>query len=571
MSERVGSTPLNNAMSAARPAILTAAIFSFFINVLALVSPIYMLQIYDRVLTSRNIVTLILITLVAFYLLLVYALLELCRTQVLVRGGVRFEKVIRSPLFESVLSSALVKNSTSEAQAFRDVDTIREFLTGYGLLAFCDAPWIPVFVAACFMLHPVFGFLTVGGGVLIFGLAVANEVATRNSLGEATKAMISAQGDVAATLRNSEVMRAMGMWRGLQTRWSKRRDEQLGWQGIASRRGGSVLSAVKFLRQVLQIMILGSGAYLAIMGEASAGAMIAASILAGRALAPIEASVGQWKPFVLARGAWARVQNLLRATRETNEKMALPAPTGHLSVENVYVGPPNTDKMIIRGVSFLLEPGSVLGVVGPSAAGKSSLVRALVGVWHASTGTVRIDGFDIRQWDVLALGQHIGYLPQDVELFAGTIAQNIARFTDANPTEIIESATLAGVHEMIQQLPNGYDTSIGEGGAALSGGQRQRIALARALFGNPALIVLDEPNANLDAPGEAALVDAIAKLRASGRAIIFVTHKPNLLSVTDKILVLNQGMVQGFGSRDEILPRLLGARVGPPAAVQVVR
>lgn len=555
-------TPLNEAISSARSSIWIAVIFSLFINILALVSPLYMLQVYDRVLTSRNESTLIFLTLIVVFLLVVYAALEWCRTQVLVRGGVRFDRVVQEPVFTSVLKARLRGASGTDGQAIRDGDSIREFLTGPGLIAFCDAPWMPVFLAVSFLLHPAFALLAVIGGTVIFALALANEYATRASLANASRAAIAAQSDATATIRNSEVMRAMGMWRGLMQRWQDRRDELIRWQAQASDRGGGLMAAIKLSRAILQTAILGLGAYLAIKGSITPGSMIAASILVGRSVAPIEAAVGQWKSFVNARGAWTRLQSLFIATKEVEERMSLPAPQGALSVEAILVAPPGSKQPTIRGVSFAIEAGTALGIIGPSAAGKSSLARALVGVWPTLNGTFRLDGFDIKQWDPEQLGDHIGYLPQDIELFSGSVAENIARFKEVVPEKVVQAAQLAGVHEMIQQLTDGYNTQIGDAGVALSGGQRQRIGLARALYGEPALIVLDEPNASLDSQGEAALVHALQRLKSMKKTLVFITHKTNLLGLADKILVLNQGQVQLFGDRDEVLAKVFG---GPKA------
>lgn len=558
-------TPLNQAILTVRPAIIVAVFFSMFINILALVSPIYMLQVYDRVLTSRNQLTLLFITLIVIFLFVVYAALEVLRTQVLVRGGIKFDSVLSAPTFRSVLDSTLLRKG-GDAQAFRDMDGVREFMTGAGLITFCDAPWIPVFLVVSFILHPYFGILATVSGIVIFGLAVANDFATRAPIQQATLASIGAQNDVSATLRNSEVMRAMGMWAGLQSRWQVRRDDLIAWQASASDRGGTIMALIKFVRQAVQTLILGGGAYLAITGKISPGAMIAASILVGRALAPIEAAVGQWKSFINARSGWDRLQKMFRANGEAADRMSLPAPKGRILAEMASIMPPGGQRPTLVNASFVLEAGTTLGIIGPSAAGKSSLVRGLVGVWPIVGGAIRLDGYELRQWDPLELGEHVGYLPQDVELFSGTVAQNIGRFTDFNSEDVIEAAQIAGVHEVIQALPQGYETQIGDGGAALSGGQRQRLALARTIFRKPALIVMDEPNANLDTDGEAALSRAIAHMKALGRTIVFVTHKTNLLAFADKILILQNGTVAKMGDRDEILNLLMaGQRAAPPA------
>lgn len=560
-------TPLNAAMLAARPAVVTSIIFSMFINILALVSPMYMLQVYDRVLTSRNVTTLVVITLVVVFLLGIYAALEALRTQVLVRGGIRFDEKLRGSIFEGVLDYTLKKHP-SGAQAFRDADSIREFVTGSGLISFCDAPWVPVFITVAFILHPYFGILGIAAGAIILLMALANDAVTREPLKQASGAAIQAQADASAAMRNAEVMRAMGMWGGLQQRWSLRRDDLISLQAQASDRGGAVMSGIKFFRQLIQTLILGGGAYLAIEGTISPGAMIAASIIVGRALAPIEGAVGQWKNFLNARNSWDRIQKLFEAAPPPEERLSLPAPKGRVTAEMAMVAPPGARMPTLKGANFDIPAGATLGIVGPSAAGKSSLVRGLVGVWPIVQGTIRLDGSELKHWDPAELGQHIGYLPQDVELFSGTVADNIARFTEYDAQEVIDAAQMAGCHELIQELPDGYETQIGEGGQALSGGQRQRIALARTLFRMPALVVLDEPNASLDGPGEIALVQAIQRLKAAGRTVIFVTHKVNLLGVADLIMVLQGGVIAKLGQRDEVMRQLMGPNVAAstPAA-----
>jgi len=550
-------TPLNEAIKAARPALIPAAVFSLFINLLALVSPLYMLQVYDRVLSSRNEWTLLFLTLIAVFLYIVYGALEAMRSRVMVRGGAQFESVLRSFLFEASFAAMLGRRTgTGESQAFRDADNVREFLTGAAMLAFFDMPWVPLFVAASFMLHPIFGWLAIGSGVLTFMIAVVNEYSTKRSLTRATLSSISAHADVAATLRNAEVMRAMGMASGLKARWAQRRDDQIGWQALASDRGSMLMAGMKSFRQIVQVFILALGGYLCVQGDLSAGGIVAASIIIGRALAPIELAVGQWKNFQAARGSWGRLQDLFRSNPQDQQRLPLPAPQGNVSFEQVVAAAPGGRTAVLRGVSFQLGFGQALSIIGPSAAGKSSLIRVLLGVWPAASGTVRLDGFAVNQFDPNELGPHIGYLPQDVELFAGTVAQNIGRFRGADSEGVINAAKLAGVHEMVQQMANGYDTEIGEGGQSLSGGQRQRIGLARALFGTPALVVLDEPNANLDSAGEAALIDAVRHLKNCGRTVVFVTHKTNMLSLADKILVLDQGAVRMFGEREEVMAQL---------------
>ena len=558
---------LSEAFRATRTGFFTAMVFSLFINILAFVGPLYMLQIYDRVITSRNLMTLAALTLIAAFLLLIYATLEKIRSAVLVRLGILFSTLARSRIFDAVLKGTLVQPNGGHTQALRDLDTIREFLTGTGLISFCDAPWVPIFVVGCFILHPWYGYIATGGAVLIFCSAIANELLTRKGLKAAALNSIMASSYASATFRNAEVLQAMGMLTGLRERWLKRQDEGLQLQAAASDRAGHLIAASKFIRAFLQIAILGTGAYLSVEQELTPGAMIAASIIMGRALAPVEMAVANWKGFVAARSAYERILSLLRIAPSDSEKMPLPAPQGNLTVEQVVTVPPGAKEPVLRGVSFALKPGEVLGVLGPSAAGKSSLARVLVGVWSPLAGKVRIDGAELSHWAPERLGRHIGYLPQDVELFSGTIAENIARFGVQDEEKIIAAARMTGVHEMVQAMPAGYNTQIGEGGFALSGGQRQRIGLARALYGKPAYVILDEPNASLDADGEAALLSAIQQLRQAGCTVVLITHKTNILGTVDKILVMAHGQVAGFGSRDEILAKLLGPRLtAVPAA-----
>ncbi len=543
------------------PAFATAIIFSFFINLLLFVSPLYMLQIYDRVITTRNETTLLGITLLAGALLIVYAVLEMLRSRVLVRSGLLFDQQIATPVFNAVHRGMLRHPAGGHFQALRDVDTLREFLTGAGLISFCDAPWFPVFVAAAFLLHPWFGWMAIIGSLVILGLTLLNEVLTRQHLAEAARAGNRASQNAQATFRNGEVLQAMGMLGALRSVWAYHHAGHLSWQARASDRAGALIASTKFFRIFLQTLILGVGAYLAIQREISPGAMIAASILIGRALQPIEIAVGNWKGFVASRIAFARIKELFAVVGPEPERMSLPRPAGALNIEGVFVGAPGQRSVILQDVTFALSPGETLAIVGPSAAGKSSLARALVGVWPVIKGAIRLDGSELSHWHSEELGKHVGYLPQDVELFAGTVAQNIARFQAVDDKSVIEAAEQAGCHELIQRLQEGYNTQIGEGGQALSGGQRQRIALARALYGSPSLVILDEPNANLDAAGETALMAALQTLKTRKITVGVITHKVNILAAADKILIMNSGTVQAFGPRDEILSRLMGPKV----------
>lgn len=559
---------LSRGFRATRPAFLTAIFFSFFINILAFVGPLYMLQVYDRVLASRNYMTLLFLTLIAGFLLLIYAVLEKIRSGVLVRAGILFDSETRSELFESVLQGSLRQPGLAHHTVLRELDIIREFLTGSGLISFCDAPWVPIFVAVCFIMHPWYGWIALSGAILIFAFAVANELLTRKHLQSATKSSNLAGTFAAATFRNVEVLHAMGMWRPLRDRWLHRQNETLSMQAIASDRAGVLLTATKFLRAFLQVAILGTGAYLSIIRESTPGAMIAASIIMGRALAPVEIIVSQWKAFLGARSAYDRITELLAIIPVMKKRMKLPNPEGHLAVQNIMVMPPGAQRPVLAGVSFDLPAGTALGIIGPSAAGKSSLARAIVAVWPVCAGDIRIDGAALSHWDNEQLGSHIGYLPQDVELFSGTVAENIARFQTIDETMVIAAAQMAGVHAMVQAMPEGYNTQIGDGGQSLSGGQRQRIGLARALYGMPTIVILDEPNASLDSDGEAALLGTLQSLKAENRTVILITHKTNILSMMDKILVLKQGTMQAFGNRDEIFAKLLAPRVVGSQAVQ---
>ena len=554
------SEALRNGIRAIAPPFVTAVVFSLFINLLLFVPALYMLQIYDRVLGTRNLVTLGGITVIAAFLLMVWAALETLRSRLLVRAGLLFDESFAAPMFRMVHSGLLRQPNMFNQQYLRDVDVIREFLTGAGLIAFCDLPWFPVYVVVSYILHPMFGYIAVGGGVVTLLLALLNEIMTRKKLLEASKANIAAANNAQAAFRNAEVVQAMGMLEALVERWGKHHREVLGLQARASDRAGAIIAFTKFFRMFLQMAILGTGAYLAIEHEISAGMMIAASVIIGRSLQPIEIVVGNWKSFLYAREAFGRMKLLYRAVGLEPERMPLPRPNGILSVERVVAGAPGGKSPILKNVSLALGAGEVLGVVGPSASGKSSLARVMVGVWQVGGGAVRLDGFELSQWDPQELGKHVGYLPQDVELFAGSVAENIARFGPVDNEAVLDAAQLAGCHELIQSLPDGYNTNIGDSGQVLSGGQRQRIALARCLYRSPSFLVLDEPNANLDSAGEEALLWAIQRLKAAGTTVVVITHKLNILSVVDKIVILRDGTVQAFGNKEEVLSGSTGPR-----------
>jgi ATP-binding cassette subfamily C exporter for protease/lipase len=540
--------------------------FSFLINMLMLVPTIYMLQMYDRVLGSRNELTLIMITLITVGLFLLLAGLEWVRSRILVRVGAQFDSALNSRVFNAAFETNLRTNGANAGQALSDLTNIRQFITGNGLFAFFDAPWFPIYLIVIFILHPVLGWFSIGGAVIAIVLTLVNEWATRGPLSQANQAAITSNNYATNNLRNAEVIEAMGMLDNLRARWYKRYKDLLALQSVASDRAGTINAFSRFIRITQQSLILGLGAYLVIKQQMSPGGMIAGSILMGRALAPVDMLIGSWKNLISSRGALERLEKMLNQFPAKNDTMPLPAPKGNLTVESVLATAPGSNVPILKGVSFALNQGEVLAIIGPSAAGKSTLARLLVGVWPAATGKVRLDGADVFSWNKLELGPHIGYLPQDVELFEGTIAENIARFGEIDHEKVIAAAQLTGVHDMILHFPQGYDTPIGVSGGFLSGGQRQRIALARAVYGNPSLIVLDEPNANLDDVGEAALLRAVESLRQAGSTVVLITHRTNIISSVNKILLLREGQVAAFGPRDDVLKALAqAARPNVPA------
>ena len=532
--------------------------FSFFINILMFVAPLHMLQIYDRVLVSRSEITLIVLTGLAVGLLVVYGLLEGVRTRLMSRIGLEFDDMMSNRLLDMAFDLAVIKPSLSSQQLVRDVDTVREFIGGQAIIALCDAPWVPIFIAACFILHPLLGFVSLAGALIVFLLAASNELLTRKTISEANRLWIKTAHESMVSLRNSEIVRALGMVPGLKSSWARQRDTALAYQLKANDRGGAILAASRFVRMALQVIILATGGYLAIQDQITPGMMIAASIIMGRALAPVEMATSQWRNFIGVRDAFRRINEMIDDFPDRPEAMELPPPRGLISLQGVFINAPEqiASNLILSNISMEFHPKTITGIIGPSGCGKSSLVRALVGVWPAFRGVVRYDGANIQNWQPEKLGRHLGYMPQDVELFDGSVAENISRFQGVNSEEVIAAAKKAGVHELILQLPNGYDTNIGAGGQALSGGQRQRIALARALYLDPKIIVLDEPNSNLDRAGETALTKAITQAKERGATIIVVSHRPSLLSSMDRVAVLNKGALVKIGPRDQILSDL---------------
>jgi ATP-binding cassette, subfamily C, type I secretion system permease/ATPase len=546
---------LRRLLQSCRGYFVTAAIFSLAINLLYLAGPLYMLQVYDRVISSASEVTLLMLTIALLMALLALAGLDAVRARVLTRASIRLDQTIAARVMTAIIHRSAGAGG-ARSQLLRDFDTFRQFVTGMGIHAIFDLPWAPIYIAVIFVLHPFLGAFALGCSILLILMALFNEWRVKLPLTEAGEAASRSYSFTEMSLRNTEVVRAMGMTEGLLRRWARDRTRMLERQVSASDRAATMQSIIRFLRLAMQSMILGLGAYLVIERLATVGAMFAASILLGRALQPVEQIVGSWRNLVSARGAFLRIRELLKADPQREVGLTLPRPQGRLSVEGLSYVPPFGSKPILRGVSFAIEPGEVLGIIGPSGAGKSTLSRHLVGVLAPSAGAVRLDGADVSSWIKTSLGQHIGYLPQDIELFADTVAVNISRFQEGEDREVILAARMADVHEMILRLPDGYDTQVGEGGAILSGGYRQRIGLARAIFANPSLLVLDEPSSNLDAEGDAALADCILQLKKRGTTVVIISHRPATIGVADKILVLREGVVEMFGPRAEILARL---------------
>ncbi|AJQ47882.1 type I secretion system permease/ATPase [Pseudomonas putida] len=541
------------------------AAFSGVINVMMLTPAVYMLQVYDRALVSRNITTLGMLTLLVVGLFLLMSALEMTRTRVLIRVGNCLDMALNRRIFSAAFERNLSRAGGNPAQALQDLAQVRQFLTGNGLFAFFDAPWTPIYLLVCYLIHPWLGLVTMIGSLVLVGLAYLTEKATQKPLAEANQASLSSASYANNNLRNAEVIEAMGMLPSIGKRWYQGHLRILQMQTLASDRAALISSTGRFVRITLQSVILGTGALLAIEGKITPGMMIACSILTGRALGPVEQVIASWKQLLGCRLAWGRLNDLLQDYPQRPPSMSLQRPMGMLAVENVIAGAPGTTTSIVRGVSFSLVPGESLGIIGPSASGKSTLARLLVGVWPAQAGKVRLDGADIFTWNKAELGPWLGYLPQDVELFEGSIAENIARFAEVDSDAVIRAARSSGVHDMILRFPQGYDTRLAADGTPLSGGQKQRIALARALYGEPNLVVLDEPNANLDDVGEKALVDALAELKARGATVILVSHRPNVLCAVDKILMLRDGAVHMLGSRDEVFAALRKASVIPAA------
>ena len=562
--------PVEATLRRCRSIFLGVGLFSGVINLLALTGSFYMLQVYDRVLTSRSIETLVGLTVLMALLYIANGALDFIRMRIMARVGVRIDTDMREKVFAAIQILPLrVRQGSDGLQPVRDLDQIRNFLSGMGPTAFFDIPWVPIYLGVVFLLHPLMGWFAVGGALLLICMTLLTEIRTSAPMKAASKSGSERIVFGEATRRNAEVIHAMGLGPQMQAKWAELNARYLGDQLKASDAAGGIGSASKVLRMLLQSGMLGLGAYLVVKGEVSGGAIIASSITMSRSLAPIETAIAHWRGFVSARQSYHRLVDVFKAVaQEMTDGVDLPAPKKSLTVSGLTVSPPGVMRPVVSNISFALEAGDGLGVIGPSASGKSSLARALVGVWLPVRmgGSVRLDGASIDQWTPERLGPHIGYLPQAIELFDGDVAENISRF-DPNATSemVIAAAMAAGVHDMVVGLPNGYQTPIGESGQSLSGGQRQRIALARAVYGDPFLVVLDEPNSNLDASGDNALTMAIRAVRARGGIVIVIAHRPSALAGVDKVLAMMNGQAQAFGPKEEVLRKMLQAAPTPVA------
>jgi ATP-binding cassette subfamily C protein len=572
--------PLTDALASCRRSLLAVGLFSGVSNLLMLTGPIFMLEVYDRILPSRSVPTLVVISALTLVLFSAQGLLDYIRGRLLTRIGLSLDDRLSRDVFKLIVDLPLKAGPKSEEMhPQRDLDAVRSFLSSAGPAALFDLVWIPLYLATIFMLHLWLGMTALVGAALVVSLTLLTEGLIRTPTRAATTTALTRNRLGDAARRNAEVVRALGMRDRLASQWSKLNEDHLLSHRMANDAAGGFATLSRVLRISLQSGMLAVGAYLVIRQEASGGVIIAGSILSSRALAPVDAAIGNWRGFVAARQGWERLNKLLPMLGERDAPMKLPVPATRLSVEAATIGPPGTGKVVVQDLTFSLSRGEALAVIGPSASGKSSLARAVVGIWPPLRGKVRLDGAALDQWAPDALGRHIGYLPQDVELFAGTVAQNIARFEpEADPEAIVTAARTAGVHDLIVGLSDGYQTEIGEQGAVLSGGQRQRLALARALYGNPFLIVLDEPNSNLDAEGEAALAQAVRGVKERGGIVVLIAHRPSALAAVDLVMALHQGRQHAFGPRDEVLRKVLrpdgtaaqalkvvneGGRVGP--------
>jgi ATP-binding cassette subfamily C exporter for protease/lipase len=548
---------------------LTVAVFSMVVNLLMLTPTLYMLQVFDRVLLSQSQLTLLVVSLLTLFLFAMMAFGEWARSILLVRTGVKLDQALSQKVFRSSFLSYLNPSESDPAKAFGYLITLRQFMTGNGVFALFDSPWVPIYIAVLFLLHPVLGFVAI-----VFALVQTSIAWYGHSLGkqiqaDSAQSQADAQKFMQSKLRNIEVLSSMGMLSGLFARWQKLQHKALLQGGSAQQRLGAVTAVSKFARYSQQSLNLGVGGWLVIVGEISPGAMIAANVLTTRALAPIDLLVMSWPGFLSSKTAYERLKELMGFQHKGREKILTDVPLGQLKVEGLTVRVPNRDKPVLDKVDFVALPGTVTVVLGPSGSGKSTLARSMLGIWPEFEGRILLDEQDITQWTRESLGPHLGYLPQDIELFDGTIAENIARIGEVDSEKVIAAAQAAGLHQMILRFPKGYDTRVGQAGSFLSGGQRQRIGLARALYGQPVLVVLDEPNANLDDEGENALLNAVLLLKQQGKTVVLISHRQGVLKVADRLVIMQDGLVVASGPRDGVLAALQKQREAAAAAAQV--
>ena len=549
-----------------KKAFRSIGIFTAIINLLMLVPSIYMMQVYDRVLASRNDFTLYMLSFIALGLFGLISALEHIRSMIVIKIGAKIDAFLNQRIYTAAFEQNLRGAGVNAGQALNDLTTIRQFVTGSGMFAFFDAPWFPLYLLVIFIFNPWVGLFALASVVILIGLAWLNQWVSSAALKEASAVSIQSTSMATNNLRNAEVIEAMGMLPQVRERWFSLHNRFLHLQAEASRKAAVITAVTKFVRTSVQSLILGVAALLVIKGELSGGVMIAASILLGRTLSPVEQIIGVWKQWEGVLSAYKRLEDLLRRHPPRKAGMSLPPPEGSVRVEQVAAAPPGSNRMVLRNINFELRAGEIMGLIGASGSGKSTLARLLVGVWPVANGSVRIDGADVFQWSKDELGPFMGYLPQDIELFAGTIAENIARFGEVDSFKVVAAAKLAGVHELILQMPEGYETRVGDGGSGLSGGQKQRIGLARALYGDPVFIVLDEPNSNLDEAGEFALAESILELKKRQRTVVIISHRPSIIRITDKLMVLQNGAALAFGPTEQVLEAMAKAQNKPPLA-----
>ena len=563
------NSPLRDALVSLFPSLKQVFFFSVFVNVFVLVPSVYMMQVYDRVVNSRSHMTLLMLSLMVVCVYALLEALEWVRRQVMHDAGIEFDRGLRERVFRAIFSARLVNLPLGGAQALKDLKAIREFLPSPALLAVVDTPLALLVLVLIFIMAPLLGWFAVAGALVQFTIGIVNERRIRQPLLDANRSAVGAQSYADGVIRNAQVIESMGMLGDIQKRWMGRQQEFIVQQAVASDHAGTNAALSKLVQSLLSSLLLGMGCWLTLKGELHGSGMIVASILGGRVLAPLVQIIGSWRQVEGAYESFSRLDGLLKEFPLPEKGMSLPAPSGFLSVEGVIAGAPRSPVQILRGVSFRVAPGGSLAVVGPSASGKTTLARLLVGIWPSMQGKVRLDGNDVHQWDKEELGQYIGYLPQSVELFEGSIAENVSRFGVPDADKVKEACRMVGLDGFIEQLPMGYDTQVGDDGSFLSGGERQRVALARALYGMPKFVVLDEPNASLDEAGDAALLNAVKLLRAQGTTVIVMTHRLNILGAIEHMLVLVDGQVQRFGLCQEVLASLQPQPQPSPQAASV--